>query len=342
MDLSDGLLTGLGGSDRRGEFAVGGGLNTSSPSIVKRVVHDEAKRAAAWPTTWQGTAATSALRTGVQLRQQRDVTVNVDGKMSTVLQAVQTADSDSRARLAQLHAEIAAGMKALAPSMDTPAGRLQMVRFLELKAAEAQQIQMIHRQVAQRFATAVSSLGDDYLTLAGARSTAAPPVDEEGNGQGSPRDREPTVRMASWGQIPLTPPAAPPTEPAPPDPTPGPGLPAPLRDFTEYQMQGREVPPWAPPPPPSTGEPINLGPSAPRAPSVIALEPSTGPVDLFPNCDTRQVLSKTGQIAGIGIGAAVLVTTGPLTAGVTWAGLGAAAISLTDAIDGLAVCKGLP
>lgn len=149
------------------------------------------------------------------------------------------------------------------------------------------------------------------------------------------------MHMASWGQMPLSPADTPPPIPSPPSPTPGPELRAPLQDFTDYQLQGQQTPAWTPPPPPHTGEPINLGPAGPRPPMVITLEPSEDSADLFPNCDSRELLKVSGQLVGGGVGAAVAVTGGTLTCGLTWAGVGLAAITLTDAINALAVCKGV-
>jgi hypothetical protein len=258
--------------------------------------------------------------------------------LATVVRRAQVADGQARTRLTELQGEIAAGISALRPSMDTPAGKLQMLRFLELKATEAQHLHASHSSAARDFASDADRLGEGYETLASERDTAAP---AQGGVQRTSDQGEPTVKMASWGNAPLSPPDTP-VPPTPPGPSlPGPSLPAPLRDFTEQQLQGREVPTWTPPPPPTTGEPIKLVP-APKPPTVITMAPPADSGDLFPNCDTREVLGKTGQVAGAGIGAAVAVTTGPLTAGVTWAGLGVAAITLTEAIDALAVCKGLP
>lgn len=298
------------------------------------MAHDRAGSHGDWPFQgWVGKASLYATSVTAGLQQQRHGTANLDDDLATIVRRAQVADSRARTRLTQLQGEIAAGISALRPSMDTPAGKLQMLRFLELKATEAQHLHATHSGAARGLALDADRLGEGYETLAAERDTAAP---SQGGLQRTSDQGEPTVKMASWGNAPLSPPDTP-VRPTPP----GPSLPAPLRDFTEQQLQGREVPTWTAPPPPTTGEPIKLVP-APKPPTVITMAPPAESGDLFPNCDTREVLGKTGQVAGAGTGAAVAVTTGPLTAGVTWAGLGVAAITLTEAIDALAVCKGLP
>jgi hypothetical protein len=298
------------------------------------MAHDRAGSHGDWPSQgWGGKASLHAASVTAGLEQQRHATANLDDNLATILRRAQTADGQARTRLTQLQAEIAAGISALRPSMDTPAGKLQVLQFLESKATEAQHLYTTHSSAARDFASDADRLGEGYETLADDHDPTAP---AQNGSQRTPNQGEPTVKMASWGNAPLSPPDT----PVPPTP-PGPSLPAPLRDFTEQQLQGHEVPTWTPPPPPTTGEPIKLTPAL-KPPTVITMDPSSESGDLFPNCDTREVLGKTGQVAGAGIGAAVAVTTGPLTAGVTWAGLGVAAITLTEAIDALAVCKGLP
>jgi hypothetical protein len=134
---------------------------------------------------------------------------------------------------------------------------------------------------------------------------------------------------------------SPPPQPPAPPPSPLQEAPAPLHDFTEHQLAGQQVPGWQPPPPPVSGDPIRLPSAPPKAPTVINMDTTPAPVDLFPNCDNGDVVKAFGQVAGGGIGAAIATTTGPLTAGVTWAGIAAAAVPIAEGVDNLKNCKGL-
>lgn len=166
-------------------------------------------------------------------------------------------------------------------------------------------------------------------------------IDEAGNGEDSSADLH--VQMAGYGPAPLSPqsPSDGPLDAPSPAPTPSlTDVPAPLQDFAESQLRGQEVPGWRPLPPPVTGEPIRRD-TTPQAPVVINMNQEPGTVDLFPNCDGGDVTKAFGQIAGGGIGGAIAATTGPLTGGVTWAGLGAAGLTIADGIDNLAACKGV-
>ena len=302
---------------------------------------------------WRGAAANVAESAASSLQQQRIGIGEADRAVFPIIEAARAADADSRLRLTQIRHEISVGMAALRPSMDTPAGRRQLVEFLDAKAAEARHVSENAQSNSSRIAADLANLGNEYDAQATSRGNkpASTTDDEDRDGAAASvvRDSsgEPKPFMASWGPRPLSP-----ADTAPPAPAPGPAprpsgpvpaeLPAPLQDFTNYQLQGQEVPPWAPPPPPQTGEPIKLAPPAPRPPAVITLDDSPAElVDLFPNCDNGDVAKAGAQLVGAGIGAAIAASAGPMTAGITWAGLGAAGIAIGDAIDTLATCKGV-
>ena len=209
------------------------------------MAHDRAGSHGDWPSQgWGGKASLHAASVTAGLEQQRHATANLDDNLATILRRAQTADGQARTRLTQLQAEIAAGISALRPSMDTPAGKLQVLQFLESKATEAQHLYTTHSSAARDFASDADRLGEGYETLADDHDPTAP---AQNGSQRTPNQGEPTVKMASWGNAPLSPANAPPAVPTPPTPTPGISLPAPLRDFTERQLEGRDVPTWTPP-----------------------------------------------------------------------------------------------
>lgn len=286
-----------------------------------------------------GRTAVAASATTVDLQRRRHSTDDLDARFSGLVRSARDNDAGVRFRLSALRQEIDAGIAALSTSLDTPAGRQQIVDLLERKAATAQAIIAEAHERSAQAALGVRRVGRGYDALhadgdAAGADSAPRGMSPSGSRDGSGAD-DSTTSMLSWGPRPLSPSDDPPGPP----PSPSATLPAPLRDFGDYQAHGVPVPPWSPPPPPQTGEPIKLPPAAPRPPIVITLEPP--PVDLFPNCDNGDVVKAFGQLAGGGIGAAVAATTGPLTAGVTWAGLGVAAITIADAADTIATCKGI-
>ncbi|AQA07155.1 hypothetical protein BVC93_32210 (plasmid) [Mycobacterium sp. MS1601] len=192
----------------------------------------EAQSDDAWASaSWGGRAAQSAATADRHLRQTRAAAAGPDDQRASVVHQVQMADADGRVRLTELHREIVAGVNSLQPSLDTPAERLQLIRFLESKAAETQLVQAANQRAAEHFAADADNLGVGYETLQAGRGTATTAFDERRRPDPGD-DGDGTVTMANWGCAPLSLPNMP-TVPTSPEPTPEPSLPIPLRDFTE-------------------------------------------------------------------------------------------------------------
>ncbi|MBX9921990.1 hypothetical protein [Mycolicibacterium bacteremicum] len=268
-----------------------------------------------------------------------------DALVSAYLDHAATAVRAGSARLDELVEENNATMAA-AQRARTPAEEAVILRALRYQVSRTQQIVTDTRQQASGVAIDIHSV--DYQTDTQPQPSATTSEARSEGNSSSPDDqivraddeRNDAIHLVDF-EPPQTP--APPGEPVPtPDRVPQPtALPSPLQDFTDYQLQGQQVPGWSPPPPPVTGAPIRLPSSAPSPPSVIDMG-VPGTEGLFPNCDGGDATKAGLQIVAGGLGAAVAGAAGFPTGGTTWASLGIAGLAIGDGIDNLSDCIEVP
>ena len=97
----------------------------------------------------------------------RAALVEADRVLTTTLNDAYAADAASRTQLRNLHQEIRASVEALSSSIQTPAGRQQLVEFLETKAGQAKQITDDAQQTAERVAAGLQAAITKYGAATG-------------------------------------------------------------------------------------------------------------------------------------------------------------------------------
>jgi hypothetical protein len=118
------------------------------------------------PMGWSGAGADDAQAAHAVLAQVSRNRGSSDETFAQAILAAKQAARDSQERLQQIHAEVQSGVRALQPSMDTPAGRQQMADFLQSKTAEAREVIRTAQDASARAASAMGSAGQGYGSIA--------------------------------------------------------------------------------------------------------------------------------------------------------------------------------
>ena len=109
-----------------------------------------------------GSGAAAAADAAVAIEGTRAALVEADRVLTTTLNDAYAADAASRAQLNHIHQEVRAVLEELEPSLKTPAGRQQLVEFLETKAVEAKQVTDNAQQTAARVAAILLSASQKF------------------------------------------------------------------------------------------------------------------------------------------------------------------------------------
>ncbi|MDT5086045.1 MAG: hypothetical protein QOJ61_3088, partial [Mycobacterium sp.] len=88
-----------------------------------------------------------------------------DETFAQAILAAKQAARDSQERLQQIHADVQSAVRALQPSMDTPAGRQQMADLLQSKTTEAREVIRAAQDASARAASAMGSAGQGYGSI---------------------------------------------------------------------------------------------------------------------------------------------------------------------------------
>ena len=89
-----------------------------------------------------------------------------DNSFARAILATKEAARASQDRLRQIQSEVQAGVRAAQAAMDTPAGRQQMLDFLQGKAAEAREVVAAAEDSSSRAAVSMSAAGQGYGSIA--------------------------------------------------------------------------------------------------------------------------------------------------------------------------------
>jgi hypothetical protein len=222
--------------------------------------------------------------------------------------------------------------------MDTPAGRRQLIEFLDAKAAEARRVNENAQRDSSRVAAELATLGGEYeaQTISDGREPAST---TDGENRDGAAPGEPKTFMASWGPRPLSP-----ADPEPPAPEPSGSVPA---DIGSLML----------PPPPTAAPPI---PDATRKwvddmTAALASRPPDDPIAVEArrlaylalnqpqSCDGWEWTSSAGGLAVAAIGTGVTALGAPAgpadwaLLGASLAGTGLAYTSLLKCISQAAV-----
>jgi hypothetical protein len=115
---------------------------------------------------WSGAGADEAKSADAEIVRTGRARGEVDQSLGQGILDAQAAARTSQSRLRQIHAEVQAGIQALRPSMNTPAGRQQMADLLQRKSSEAREVIRQAQDASTRAAAAMGSAGQGYATLA--------------------------------------------------------------------------------------------------------------------------------------------------------------------------------
>lgn len=121
-----------------------------------------------WQTqtaAWSRKGAQEAAEVDAQLSRARRARGEADQALAEAVGDAQSAAHRSQRRLREVLAEIEAGVRALQPSLDTPAGRQQLVDLLHRKAQDAAGVIGQAQEASQQAATVLASAQDGYASI---------------------------------------------------------------------------------------------------------------------------------------------------------------------------------
>ncbi|MGV7254595.1 DUF4226 domain-containing protein [Mycobacterium kansasii] len=116
-------------------------------------------------SSWTGKAADAAKAAEESLRQNRSALHETDRGLGESMVQTQDAAENANRRLRDIREEIDAGVRALQPTLDTPAGQQQMAAFLTAKANDARAVIVAAQQTATAQATALAGVRTRYDTI---------------------------------------------------------------------------------------------------------------------------------------------------------------------------------
>ncbi|KMV22096.1 DUF4226 domain-containing protein [Mycobacterium heckeshornense] len=114
---------------------------------------------------WSRKGAQEAAEVDAQLSRARRARGEADQALTGAVRDAHAAAHRSQTRLREVLAEIEAGARALQPSLDTPAGRQQLVDLLHRKAQDVTEVIGQAQEVSRQVATVLASAQHGYVTI---------------------------------------------------------------------------------------------------------------------------------------------------------------------------------
>lgn len=114
---------------------------------------------------WSRKGAQEAAEVDAHLTRARRARGEADQALAGAIRDAQAAAHRSQSRLREVLAEIEAGVRALQPSLDTPAGRAQLVDLLQRKAQDASGVIGQAQEASQQAATVLGSAQHGYASI---------------------------------------------------------------------------------------------------------------------------------------------------------------------------------
>lgn len=116
-------------------------------------------------SNWTGQGADAAKKQAAAIAAARKTRDEADQGLGDAVNDTQTAAHRTQERLRRIQAEVDAGVRALQPTLDTPAAQQQMASFLAAKARETQAVMAQAQQASASSATALSGVRSRYSAI---------------------------------------------------------------------------------------------------------------------------------------------------------------------------------
>jgi hypothetical protein len=159
--LVDATATALGGArDLYGRAAPATGL--PSTSGLQSLKTDLSASVDMVPATWRGSGGEGYTQTGGNGVAALDNVVGADGRVAPQVITASGEARDGRSGMTTVLSDTRAGVKAIAPSTDTPAGKTLLVNHLEGQLDRAKALLTKSEQRGQLLATMIKSAGSGY------------------------------------------------------------------------------------------------------------------------------------------------------------------------------------